>query len=135
MSTSAPANKLTIGRTGVQCTQQFKRRNSSNNIAYKNTKNFLYRASWGGMVDDIETFSPTLVGDLRIGLTRYDPYYGQASAGYDPTKLGFPSYIAANSTHLMMPMFTISDGYTGTPAVITATSPPTSISSLTVTPR
>jgi len=41
----------------------------------------------GGMVDDIETFSPTLVGDLRIGLTRYDPYYGQASAGYDPTKL------------------------------------------------
>jgi hypothetical protein len=102
-------NKLTmVGRESM-----YEQYNGAlfDNIAYKN--NFLYRASWGGMVDDIETFSPTLVGDLRIGLTRYDPYYGQASAGYDPTKLGFPSYIAANSTHLMMPMFTLSDGYSG----------------------
>jgi hypothetical protein len=81
------------------------------NIAYLN--NYLYRASWGGMADDIETFSPTLVGDLRLGFNRYDPYYGQASAGFDPTQLGFPSYIAANSTHLMMPTFTFSDGYSG----------------------
>ena len=64
------------------------------NIAYLN--NFLYRQSWGGMVDDIQTFSPTLVGDLRLGITRYDPYYSQASAGYNPTTLGFPSYIAAS---------------------------------------
>jgi len=81
-----------------------------NNIAYLN--NYLFRASWGGMVDDIETFSPTLVGDLRIGLTRYDPYYNQGSAGFDPTKLGFPSYMTSSSTHLMMPGFSFS-GYTG----------------------
>jgi hypothetical protein len=81
-----------------------------NNIAYLN--NYLYRASWGGMADDIETFSPTLVGDLRLGLTRYDAYYNQASAGFDPTKLGFPSYITSSSTHLMMPGISLS-GYTG----------------------
>jgi hypothetical protein len=80
------------------------------NIAYLN--NYLYRASWGGMVDDIQTFSPTLVGDLRVGLTRYDAYYNQASAGFDPTKLGFPSYMTSSSTHLMMPQFSLS-GYTG----------------------
>jgi hypothetical protein len=82
-----------------------------NNIAYLN--NYLYRASWGGMVDDMETFSPTMVGDFRIGFTRYDPYYGQASAGYNPTQLGFPSYMASSSQHLMMPQFSFSDGYTG----------------------
>jgi hypothetical protein len=82
-----------------------------NNIAYLN--NYLYRASWGGMADDVQTFSPTLVGDLRFGFTRYDAYYGQASAGYNPTALGFPSYMATYSQHLMMPQFSFSDGYTG----------------------
>jgi len=82
-----------------------------NNIAYLN--NYLYRASWGGMADDVHTFSPTLVGDLRVGFTRYDPYYNQASAGYNSTELGFPSYMAADSTHLMMPTFAFSDGFTG----------------------
>ena len=82
-----------------------------NNIAYLN--NYLYRASWGGLVDDVETFSPTLVGDFRLGFNRYDPYYNQASAGYNPTQLGFPSYITSSSQHLMMPQFSFSDGYTG----------------------
>ena len=69
----------------------------------------LGRDIWGAMIDDIHTFSPTLVGDLRVGFTRYDAYYFQASTGpwpdlstppggYNPTNLGFPSYIAANAS-------------------------------------
>ncbi len=102
-------NKLTlVGRESM-----YEQSNGAlfDNIAYIN--NLLYRASWGGMIDDMEAFSPTFVGDLRLGFTRYDAYYGQASAGYKATTLGFPSYMVSGSTHLMMPQFAFSDGYTG----------------------
>ncbi|MCX6633577.1 MAG: carboxypeptidase regulatory-like domain-containing protein [Acidobacteria bacterium] len=69
------------------------------------------RSIWGASIDDVHTFSPTLVGNLRLGFTRYRAYYQQNSNGYDPTQLGFPSYIAANATRLLMPQFSFSDGY------------------------
>ena len=69
------------------------------------------RDIWGGMVDDVHTFSPTLVGNLRAGYNRYRAYYNQSSIGFDPTALGFPSYIASNATKLLMPVFTMSDGF------------------------
>jgi hypothetical protein len=71
-----------------------------------------YRATWGAMVDDVETFTPTLVGDFRLGFTRYRPYYVQQSLGYDPTQLGFPSYIATNATVLQLPQMNFADGFT-----------------------
>ena len=69
------------------------------------------RAIWGGMVDDVHTFSPTLVGNLRAGFSRYRAYYDQSSLGFDPTTLGFPSYIAANATKSLMPVFNLNDGF------------------------
>jgi len=69
------------------------------------------RAIWGGMVDDVHTFSPTLVGNLRAGFSRYRAYYDQSSVGFDSTSLGFPSYITANATKQLMPAFTMSDGF------------------------
>ncbi len=76
-----------------------------------------YRALWGGMLDDVHTFTPTTVANLRVGFNRYRAYYRQNSAGYDPTQLGFPSYIAANATQLLMPQFSFSDGFlTASPA-------------------
>jgi len=91
------------------------------NLAYLN--HGLGRDIWGAAVDEVHTFSSTFVGDLRVGFTRYDAYYFQASTGqwpdlatppggYNPTNLGFPSYIAANANVLQMPVFTASDGYT-----------------------
>ncbi len=91
------------------------------NLAYLN--HGLGRDIWGATVDEVHTFSSTFVGDLRVGFTRYDAYYFQASTGqwpdlsvpaggYNPTNLGFPSYIAANANVLQMPVFTASDGYT-----------------------
>ena len=69
------------------------------------------RSIWGAMLDDVHTFSPTMVGNLRVGFNRYRAYYEQNSFGYDPTGLGFPSYIAANATKLLMPQWTFSDGF------------------------
>ncbi|HWB82903.1 MAG TPA: carboxypeptidase regulatory-like domain-containing protein [Bryobacteraceae bacterium] len=92
------------------------------NLAYLN--HGLGRDIWGGMVDDVNTFSPSMVGDLRLGFTRYDAFYYQASkgfwpdlqvpqGGFDPAQLGFPSYMATSANVLQMPQFTFSDGYTG----------------------
>ncbi len=91
------------------------------NIAYLN--HGLGRDLWGGVVDEIHTFSPTFIGDFRIGFNRYDAFYYQASEGpwpnlagsgpFDPTKLGFPAYMTTNATVLQIPEFTLSDGYTG----------------------
>jgi hypothetical protein len=69
------------------------------------------RSIWGGMIDDVHTFSPTLVGNLRVGFNRYRAFYEQNSFGYDPTQLGFPSYIASNATQLLMPQFAFADGF------------------------
>src|SRR5271157_2910738 len=111
-------NKLTImGRQSLYVQYD---NDPFHNLAFLNSG--LGRDIWGAMVDDIHTFSPTMVGDLRVGFTRYDAYYFQAStgpwpdlstpaSGFDPTQLGFPSYIAANASRLQMPTFTASDGY------------------------
>jgi hypothetical protein len=91
------------------------------NLAYLN--HGLGRDLWGGFVDYIHTFTPTLIGDLRVGFNRYDAFYFQASTGswpdltvpkggFNPTALGFPSYLASNANVLQMPTFTASDGYT-----------------------
>ena len=106
-------NKLTVeGRQSYWC--QTGPNDIVENLAYE--QHPICRDLWGGMIDDIHTFSPTFVGDLRVGFNRYDQYSFQPSLGYNPTDLGFPSYMATNSTHLMMPLFTFSDGYAGNAA-------------------
>ena len=69
------------------------------------------RDIFGAMIDDVHAFSSTLVGNFKLGFSRYRAFYLQPSDGFDPTALGFPSYIRDNSTHLMMPLFSIS-GFT-----------------------
>jgi hypothetical protein len=69
------------------------------------------RSIWGGMLDDVHTFSPTTVANVRVGVNRYRAFYKQNSDGYDPTQLGLPGYISANATRLLMPQWTFSDGF------------------------
>ncbi len=71
-----------------------------------------YRATSGATLDDVHTFTPTLVGDLRIGYSRYRPYYAQYNIGYDATQLGFPSYITTNATVPQIPQINFSDNFT-----------------------
>ena len=63
----------------------------------------------GGQLDDVENFSPTLNLETRLGFSRYTTTSGPTSLGANPTSLGFPSYIAANSTVLALPYATFSD--------------------------
>ncbi|MBO0797258.1 MAG: TonB-dependent receptor, partial [Blastocatellia bacterium] len=77
---------------------------------------------WGGVLDEVHTFSPTLVLDTRLGFSRTINSTNQLpSTGFDASSLGFPSYIDANSTIDVLPRITLSDaatlgGKTGSPA-------------------
>jgi hypothetical protein len=64
---------------------------------------------FGGLVDDVEAFSPTLSMDTRLGLSRYSSLNSEKSAGLNPTSLGFPGYIGQNSTALAIPVIKFSD--------------------------
>ncbi|MGJ5818749.1 carboxypeptidase regulatory-like domain-containing protein [Paludibaculum fermentans] len=68
---------------------------------------------WGGVLDDVHTFTPTLVLNSRLGFTRSYSNSFINSAGFDPTTLGFPAYMKANSQKLAMPRVAFSDAFAG----------------------
>ena len=63
----------------------------------------LFRENWGGSVDEVFTISPTLIFDVRGNYTRMYESHPSITAGFDPTTLGYPSYIGSNSQNLTMP--------------------------------
>jgi hypothetical protein len=67
----------------------------------------LGRGNWGGSVDDVYSLSPTTGLNLRLNYTRMNELHSLPSAGFDPTTLGFPSYMAANSVYLQMPIIAL----------------------------
>jgi hypothetical protein len=68
---------------------------------------------WGGVLDDVHMFSPTLVLNSRFGFTRSLSSSYIKSAGFDPTQLGFPSYMGSYSLRLAMPRISFSDAFAG----------------------
>jgi len=77
---------------------------SKNNYFNNNTTGSqLVRQNWGGTVDEVFTFNPTTVMDVRANYTRLREAHPSPNAGFDPTSLGFPSYLAATSTYLQLP--------------------------------
>jgi hypothetical protein len=72
------------------------------------TGNFLWRINQGVSLDEVYTISPSLVVDIRGNWTRFIQQHGAPSDGFDPTSLGFPSYIAQNSEALTIPFLTFS---------------------------
>jgi hypothetical protein len=63
---------------------------------------YLYRVNYGGSVGDVITFTPSLVGEVRLNYTRYSQPSYTAGDGFNPTSLGLPSLPSA---HLMFPRF------------------------------
>src|SRR5581483_9371696 len=63
----------------------------------------LYRENLGTTLDNVYTASPSVVIDIRANWTRFIETHGSSGAGIDPTTLGFPSYIAANSGYPGIP--------------------------------
>jgi hypothetical protein len=86
---------------------------------------------WGGVLDDVHMFSPTLVMDTRLGFTRSFSTSSIKSAGFDPTTLGFPSYMKTSATMAAMPRISFSESsqpnVAGMSAAPGATTPFTSL--------
>ncbi|HLK69131.1 MAG TPA: TonB-dependent receptor [Bryobacteraceae bacterium] len=68
----------------------------------------LYRNNWGTTLDEVYTIAPTAVLDIRGNFTRMFEAHEVPSVGFDPTQLGFPSYLASGSSHLAMPVISLS---------------------------
>src|SRR6185312_10127567 len=75
-----------------------------NYFANNTTGSQLVRQNWGGTVDEVFTFNPTTVMDVRANYTRMREAHPSPNAAFDPTALGFPSSVAANSRYLQLPV-------------------------------
>jgi hypothetical protein len=68
----------------------------------------LYRQNLGAVLDEVYTLTPTNILDVRVNFTRMNEGHDMPSVGFDPTSLGFPSYIASNAQYLQMPVMSFS---------------------------
>ncbi len=66
--------------------------------------------SWSVSLDHTYTFTPTLIGDFRYGMSRSYVTRTPFGAGFDPTTLGLPSSISqiAQGEDLQFPRFDVS---------------------------
>ena len=75
--------------------------NYFNNVA---EGSLLYRANLGLAADEVFTLNAADVIDIRLNFTRMNEGHNIPSVGFNPTSLGFPSYLGGNSTYLQMPI-------------------------------
>jgi hypothetical protein len=68
----------------------------------------LYRNPLGATVDEVYTFNPTTVADVRVNFTRLGEVHALPSTGFNPSTLGFPSYVGGASEYLQMPVVSLS---------------------------
>ncbi len=68
----------------------------------------LYRNPLGATADEVYTFTPSTVADLRLNFTRLAEAHALPSTGFNPTALGFPGYLATGTEYLQMPVASLS---------------------------
>src|SRR5260370_13539001 len=81
----------------------YRAQNKNNYFRNPGFGQFLYRTNWGSTLDDVYTVSPNVVVDVRANWTRFIEYNGSPSDGFNPTHIGFPSYIAGSSQFVGLP--------------------------------
>ena len=86
--------------------------NQGKNNYYSNisTGSILLRTLWGASFDEVYTVNSTNFVDLHVNFTRLNEFHNLPSTGFDPTALGFPSYIASNSQYLQFPVVSFASG-------------------------
>ena len=73
----------------------------------------LSRSNWGGSLDNVFMMNATNILNLRLNFTRMFEDHSSPSHGFDPTSLGMPAYMAANSPYLQMPDVTFATAQSG----------------------
>ncbi|MEK7405610.1 MAG: TonB-dependent receptor [Acidobacteriota bacterium] len=101
------SNRL-YGRLGVSKNIEKNYRDAWKNEASGNN---LLRYNRGVTIDDVHTFSPSLVLDVRYGITRFREDTQPKSAGFNPTQVGFDQALISriDPQAFVFPCFTFSD--------------------------
>ncbi|MBI4891133.1 MAG: carboxypeptidase regulatory-like domain-containing protein [Acidobacteria bacterium] len=73
----------------------------------------LSRSNWGASMDQVYMVNAQNILNLRVNFTRMFEDHSSPSYGFDPAKLGYPSYIASSSPYLQMPSVTFATSTTG----------------------
>jgi hypothetical protein len=71
--------------------------------------------SWSGSFNNTFTINPTLLGELRVGVTRATVKRTGAGGAFDPTSLGFPAYVSqtAGAQGQIFPRLNVQNGFAG----------------------
>ncbi|MBV9405835.1 MAG: hypothetical protein JO211_10855, partial [Acidobacteriaceae bacterium] len=77
--------------------------NKNNLFSNVATGSTLVRENWGSTLDEVHTFGGSTVLDMRLNWSRMNESHGEPGLGFNPTTLGFPSYLASNSEQLQIP--------------------------------
>jgi len=64
---------------------------------------------WTAVLSDTHTFTPNLVGEFRLGMTRWIRRATPRSAGFDIASIGFPQYLKAASADAIFPRINVTD--------------------------
>ncbi len=73
----------------------------------------LVRENFGSSLDEVHTFGGSTVLDVRLNWSRMDEAHGEPSQGYDPTGIGFPTYLSQNSERIQLPNIVFPNSGTG----------------------
>jgi hypothetical protein len=79
------------------------------------TGSILTRNNTGLSLDDVFTINATNVLDVRFNFTRMNEAHPSPSAGFDPTTLGFPSYLGAAAQLQQLPNLAFASNNNMTP--------------------
>ncbi|MGH9521974.1 MAG: TonB-dependent receptor domain-containing protein, partial [Terriglobales bacterium] len=75
----------------------------NNYFGNNTTGSKLKRENWGATIDEVYTLTNSTVLDVRANYSRFGEGHPSPNAGFDPTTLGFPSYVASSSQYLLLP--------------------------------
>lgn len=95
----------------VRHTDYFQTKN--NYFSNLTTGSNLSRSNWGGSFDEVFLLNAANVLNFRVNFTRMFEDHSAPSAGFNPTSIGYPSYMAQNSQYLQLPMVSFSNSTTG----------------------
>jgi hypothetical protein len=71
--------------------------------------------AWSASFNNTFTFTPTLLGELRAGITRATVLRTGSGGPFDPTSLGFPAYVSQvnGSQGQIFPRLNLGNGFSG----------------------
>jgi hypothetical protein len=96
-------------RLAIDGRHNYRLQNKNNYFSNVAEGNFLYRRNYGITADEVYTINASTVVDIRGDYTRFNETNAGPADGFDPSTLGFPSYLNKSAEFLTMPHISLSN--------------------------